>query len=164
MGIEDRILEGLMVKVTCREGSERSVYRLNLCGEKWNNEEKCWWVPAHKADYIKAIFPHFQVHDVTKTAEELREEWKKREQEEKDKEPEVPLEKLTPEEHIEKLEKQMESARERKRQRDETEIVKCDWPECNWEGTRNQLVGHMSHHKRLKSKEKRMEEVGMPNG
>lgn len=56
--IADEYLSKIKVKVTRAENDGRK----NLCGEPFNEEEQCWYIPAHQADYAKATYTKYTVH------------------------------------------------------------------------------------------------------
>lgn len=56
--IADEYLSKIKVKVTRKENDGRK----NLCGEPFNEEEQCWYIPAHQAEYAKNAYAKYTVH------------------------------------------------------------------------------------------------------
>jgi hypothetical protein len=56
--IADEYLSKIKIKVT----RDKADGRRSLCGEPFNENEQCFWIPAHQADYIKTAQPKYIVH------------------------------------------------------------------------------------------------------
>lgn len=154
----DELLSELMVKVSRLQQDDRTT----LCGSTWDGINECWWIPIHKAKYIREIFgKQYLVHKTTKPKEEVLEIMKRNIEEEK-KEKEVKA--MSPEEKITWLEEQLANTKQLKREIDEVTIVKCEHEGCEWEGTKIQYAGHKGQHARKENKEKRVAEIGVDNG